>query len=67
MEHLSQDRLQAAIEMAQQIHARADTLSTYPNHYRPSRVKGTQELVVLPNLRHFVPRRRSRRCACGTH
>jgi hypothetical protein len=24
-------------------------LSTYPNHYRAGRVKGTHELVVLPN------------------
>jgi toxin ParE1/3/4 len=47
--HISQDSPQAAVELAQLIRARADTLSTYPNRYRAGRVKGTRELVVRPN------------------
>jgi toxin ParE1/3/4 len=47
--HISQDSPQAAIELAQLIRARADTLATYPNRYRAGRIRGTRELVVKPN------------------
>jgi toxin ParE1/3/4 len=47
--HISQDSPTAAVELAQTIRAKADTLATYPNRYRAGRVKGTRELVVKPN------------------
>ncbi|MFL9903318.1 type II toxin-antitoxin system RelE/ParE family toxin [Paraburkholderia fungorum] len=39
----------AAVELAQTIRAKADTLATYPNRYRVGRIRGTRELVVKPN------------------
>ena len=49
VEYVSQDSPQAAVELAHLIRAKADTLATRPNRYRAGRIKGTRELVVLPN------------------
>lgn len=49
IDHISEDSPAAAIELAQTIRAKADTLATYPNRYRAGRIKGTRELVVKPN------------------
>jgi toxin ParE1/3/4 len=49
IDHISEDSPAAAVELAQTIRARADTLASYPNRYRTGRIKGTRELVVKPN------------------
>jgi addiction module RelE/StbE family toxin len=49
IDHISEDSPAAAVELAQTIRARADTLATYPNRYRAGRIRGTRELVVKPN------------------
>lgn len=49
IDHISEDSPAAAVELAQTIRAKADTLATYPNRYRAGRIKGTRELVVKPN------------------
>jgi len=49
IDYIGEDNPSAAIELARTIRAKADTLSAYPNRYRPGRVAGTRELVVMPN------------------
>ncbi|MFM0341964.1 type II toxin-antitoxin system RelE/ParE family toxin [Paraburkholderia fungorum] len=49
IDHISEDSPAAAVERAQTIRTRADTLATYPNRYRAGRIRGTRELVVKPN------------------
>lgn len=47
--HIAEDSPGAAVDLAQLIRAKADTLATWPNRYRAGRVAGTRELVVRPN------------------
>ena len=49
VDYISEDNPGAAIELAQTIRERAEMLSTYPNRYRAGRIKGTREMVVMPN------------------
>jgi toxin ParE1/3/4 len=49
IEYVSEDSPSAAIDLAATIRAAADTLGTYPDRYRVGRIKGTRELVVMPN------------------
>jgi toxin ParE1/3/4 len=47
--HIAEDSPGAAVDLAQLIRAKADTLASYPNRYRAGRIRGTRELVVKPN------------------
>lgn len=49
IDHISEDSPSAALDLAQTIRAKTDTLATYPNRYRAGRIMGTRELVVKPN------------------
>jgi len=47
--HIAEDSPGAAIDLAQLMREKADTLATWPNRYRGGRIAGTRELVVKPN------------------
>jgi toxin ParE1/3/4 len=49
IDYVSEDSPAAAVELGQSIREKTTTLTTYPNRYRTGRVKGTREMVVMPN------------------
>lgn len=48
IDYVSEDS-PAAVELGQSIREKTTTLATYPNRYRVGRVRGTREMVVMPN------------------
>jgi len=46
---IAEDSPQAAIDLAREIHAKTDSLATYPLRCRAGRVAGTREMVIKPN------------------
>ena len=49
LEHISQDNPIAAIEIEDEIEAKAEQARRHPTLYRAGRVRGTREAVVRPN------------------
>lgn len=49
IDYVSEGSPVAAVELGQSIRERTITLATYPNRYRAGRVKGTREMVAMPN------------------
>ena len=49
LEHIAQDNPIAAVEIDDEIEAKAEQIRLNPKLYRPGRVRGTREAVVRPN------------------
>ena len=49
MDYIAQDNPAAALELDLEFEAKADPLPKHPKLYKPSRMKGTREIVVRPN------------------
>lgn len=49
IDYVSEDSPAAAVGPGQSIRETTTTLTTYPNRYRAGRVRGTREMVVIPN------------------
>ncbi len=49
LEHIAQDNPIAAIEIDDEIEAKAEQIRKHPTLYRAGRVRGTREAVVRPN------------------
>jgi toxin ParE1/3/4 len=49
LEYIGQDNPDAALELVQTIHAKAEGLRSRPTLYRVGRMRGTREMVVQRN------------------
>jgi addiction module RelE/StbE family toxin len=47
--YISDDNLDAALALMDEIQGKVEQLPAHPKRYRPGRVNGTRELVVRPN------------------
>ena len=52
IDHIAEDNPQAALDLDDHIeHLTTDSLATYPNAFKPGRIKGTREMALHP---HYV-------------
>ncbi|MEM5312339.1 type II toxin-antitoxin system RelE/ParE family toxin [Paraburkholderia sp. JHI869] len=49
IDYVSEDSPAAAVALGQSIREKTTMLATYPTRYRTGRVRGTREMVVMPN------------------
>lgn len=49
MDYIAQDNPAAAIDLDDEFEAKAEQARQRPTLYKPGRIKGTREIVVLPN------------------
>jgi toxin ParE1/3/4 len=49
IDYVSEDSPAAAVALGQSIREKTATLARYPSRYRTGRVRGTREMVVMPN------------------